>query len=87
MFDRVLNMPLTPFTISQKQRLHGARHRNSPRKVFLRKGIPKICSVFIGKQPCLSVISIKLLFNFFEITLQHGCSPDKFTAYSQNKFA
>ena len=25
--------------------------------------------------PCRNVISIKLLWNFIEITLRHGCSP------------
>ena len=44
-------------------------------KVFLGKGALKICSKFRGEHPCRSVISIKLLCNFIEITLQHGCSP------------
>ena len=43
--------------------------------VFLQKGVLKICSKFKGEHPCQSVISIKLPCNFFEITLQHGCSP------------
>ena len=28
-----------------------------------------------GKHPCRSVISTKLLWNFIEITLRHGCFP------------
>ena len=44
-------------------------------EVFLRKGILKICSKFTGEHPCRSAISIKLLCNFIEITLRHGCSP------------
>ena len=33
----------------------------------------KICSKFTGEYPFRSVISIKLLGNFIEIALQHGC--------------
>ena len=44
-------------------------------EVFLRKGVLKICSKFIGKHPCRSVISVKLQSKFFEITLRRGCSP------------
>ena len=32
-------------------------------------------SKFTGEHPCRSVISIKLLCNFIEITFWHGCSP------------
>ena len=35
----------------------------------------KISSKFTGEHPCLSVMSIKLLCRFIEITLCHGCSP------------
>ena len=49
--------------------------RGSRPKVFLVKGVPKICSKFTGESPCRSVISIKLLCIFIEITLQYGCSP------------
>ena len=38
----------------------------------LRKFVLKICSKL---NPFSSVISIRLLCNFIEITLQHGCSP------------
>ena len=48
---------------------------SSPQEVFLRKGILKICSNFTGEHSRRSAISIKLLCNFFEIALQHGCSP------------
>ena len=49
--------------------------RSSQPEVFYEKVILKICSQFTGEQPCRSVISIKLLYNFVEITLRHGCSP------------
>ena len=39
------------------------------------KGVLKICSQFTGEYPCISVISIKLLWNFIEITRRRGCSP------------
>ena len=40
--------------------------RGSRPEVFLRKGALKICSNFTKR---------KLLCNFIEIALQHGCSP------------
>ena len=43
--------------------------------MFLTKDVLKICSKFTGQHPCRSVISIKLLCNFIEITLRHGCFP------------
>ena len=50
-------------------------YRSSHTKVFLGKGILKICSKFTVEHPCWSAISIKFLCNFIEITIQHGCSP------------
>ena len=41
----------------------------------LEKGALKIWSKFTGEHPCQSVISLKLLSNFIEFTLWHGCSP------------
>ena len=49
--------------------------RSSHPEVFLGKGVLKICSKFTGEHPCQSAISIKLICNFMEITLRHGCSP------------
>ena len=43
--------------------------------MFLGKAVLKICSKFSGERPCRSAISIKLLSNFIEIALRHGCSP------------
>ena len=51
------------------------QYRSSRPEVFLRKGVLKICSKFTGEHPCQSVISIKLLCNFIEITLRHECFP------------
>ena len=48
--------------------------RSSHPDVFLAKVVLKICSKFTGEHPCRSVISIKLLCNFIEIALRHGCS-------------
>ena len=42
---------------------------------FLGKGVLKICSKFTGEHPRRSVISMKLLCNFIEITLRRGYSP------------
>ena len=49
--------------------------RSSHPEVFLRKGVLKRCSKFTGENPCRSVISIKMLCNFIEMTLWHVCSP------------
>ena len=43
--------------------------RSSPSKVFLGKGVQKICSNFTGEHPVP-----KLLCNFIEIALRHVCS-------------
>ena len=51
------------------------QYRSSRPEVYLGKGALKICSEFTGEHPCRSVISIKLLCNFIEITLRHWCSP------------
>ena len=44
-------------------------------EVLLRKDVLKICSTCTGEHPCRSVILIKFLCNFIEITIWHGCSP------------
>ena len=54
------------------------QYRSSTPEVFLGKGVLKISYKFTGKNPCWSVISIKLLCNFTEIPLRHGCSPVNF---------
>ena len=43
--------------------------------MFLRKGVLKIRIKFTGEHTCGSVISVKLLWDFIEIVLRHGCSP------------
>ena len=50
-----------------------ALYRSTHPDVFLGKGILKICSKFTREYPCRSAFSIKLLCNFVEITLLHGC--------------
>ena len=37
-----------------------ANFRSSHQEVFLRKGVLKICSKFIGEHPCRIAISVKL---------------------------
>ena len=49
--------------------------KKQPSRGVLSKSVLKIYSKFIGEHPCRSVISIKLLWNFIEIALWHGCSP------------
>ena len=54
--------------------------------VFLGKAILQVCIKFTGKHPCRELISIKLLYNFIEITLLHGCSPTNWAAFGQPIF-
>ena len=49
--------------------------RSSSSQVLLGKGVLKICSKFTGEHRGRSEISIKLLCNFIEIELWHGCFP------------
>ena len=51
------------------------KYISSHPEVFLGKAVLKICCKFTGEHPCRSVILIKLLCNFIEITLRHGWSP------------
>ena len=64
-------VPLLPMRSSRKKSMD----RNSPPQAFLKKGVLKICSKFIGEHACRSVISITLLCNFLEIALGDECSP------------
>ena len=52
-----------------------AEYRSSPPEVFLRKVVLNICSKSTGEHSWEIVISIKLLCNFIEFALRHGCSP------------
>ena len=60
--------------------------KSSPSEQFLGIGVQKMSSKFTGDQPCRSVISLKLICNFIEIALRHGCSPVNFFSYFQNIF-
>ena len=51
------------------------KNRSSRPEVFLGKGVLKICSKCTEEYLCRSAISVKLLCNFTEIELSHGCSP------------
>ena len=57
-----------------KNKFENNIYRSSHPEVFLGKGVLKICSKFAGDYHCQSVVSVKLLCNFIEITLWHGCS-------------
>ena len=64
------------FSHLEAEKTSTPKHRSSSPQVFLVKHfLLKLCSNFTGEQPCRSMISIKLLCNFIEITLWHGCSP------------
>ena len=51
------------------------RFRSNPPEVFYEKDILKINRKFSGEHTYRSVISIKFLGNFIEITLWNGCFP------------
>ena len=68
--------PLNQKLTGNHQDLLKTISRSSHWEVFLGKGVLQICITFTGEHQCRNnVISIKLLCNFIEITLQHGCSP------------
>ena len=48
--------------------------RSTSPEVFLGKIVQKVYKKFTGEHPCTSVISTKLVCNFTETTLRHGCS-------------
>ena len=61
--------------------LHCSQYLQYLTTIFLRKQpsigiLRKICIEFTGEHPCRSVTSVKLLCNFIEITLRHGCSEN-----------
>ena len=60
--------------------------RRSPPELFLQKGVLKICRKFTWEHPCRSMISIKLLCNFSEIILRHGCSLVNFVHIFRTPF-
>ena len=62
-------------TICSINAWHDPIYRSSHPEVLIGKGALEIRSKFIGEHPCRSVISVKLLWNFIEIALWHGCSP------------
>ena len=70
---------LTSNLVKQKER------RTRP-EVLLTKGVLKICSKFTGEHPCRSAILIKLLCNFIESALRHGCSPVNLLHTSRTPF-
>ena len=49
--------------------------QKQPTRGVLKKRCSEIYSKFTGEHSCRSVISIKLLCNFIEISLRHECSP------------
>ena len=51
-----------------------------------KDGVLKICSKFTGEHPCQSTISIKLIYNFIEITIRQECSPVNLLHISRTSF-
>ena len=68
-----LALSSSPETIKHNLLVFHSIEWSSPSDLFLQKGVLKIFSKFTGEHPCRSAISIKLLCNFTEIALRHGC--------------
>ena len=60
--------------------------RSSRSEMLLVKGVLKKCRKVTGEHPCQSVISIKLLFSFIEITLWDWYSPVICCIFSEHLF-
>ena len=60
--------------------------KQSSRGVLKNRCYENMQQIYRGHS-CRSVISIKLLCNFIEITFWYGCSPINFAAYFQNTFS
>ena len=73
--DTKLHQFYTNFPFHYPSKLFESQSRSSHPEVLLGKGVLKICNKCTGDHPCRSAISIKLLCNFIEIALRHGCSP------------
>ena len=61
-------------------------NRSIPLELYLGKGVLKVCSKCSGEHPCRCMISIKLLCNYIEIALWHGCSPINLLHFSGQLF-
>ena len=61
-------------------------YRSSHPVVFLGRAVLKIYSRLTGEHPCQSVISIKLLCNFIEITLRHSVLLQVCCIFSEHLF-
>ena len=62
-------------TVRQVLKMLRKQHQKQPSRGALRKRCSENIQQIYRKHPCRSAISIKLLCNFIEITLRHGCSP------------
>ena len=51
------------------------KSRSSHPEMFLGKCSKNMQQIYRWKNPCRSVVSMKLLCNFIETTFRHGCSP------------
>ena len=60
--------------------------KNSPQEMFFEKSVLKICSKFTGEHPRRSEVSIELLCNFIEITLQRKCSLVRLLDFCRTTF-
>ena len=60
--------------------------RSSPPDVFLGKGVLKIWNKCTGEHPSQSEISIKLIYNFIEVALRHGCTRVNLLHISEHLF-
>ena len=62
-------------TVNARTRICKASRQKQPSIGVLRKRCSENMQQIYMRKPSQSVVSIKLLCNFIETTLQHGCSP------------
>ena len=89
-FVLLINFSFLIFWLIWATKMHP--YRSNHPGVFLETGVLKIYSKITGEYLCQSAISIKLLCNFIEIILRHGCSPVKMmhifrTPFLKNAFS
>ena len=67
---RILHLVGKVKSVNVKGNLTKWIYKSSRSKVFLGKGVLKICRKFTGEHPCQSVMSIKLLSNYSNLILR-----------------
>ena len=84
--DSILKVSFIYKVISHLGYALQGRVRSSHPEVFLGKGVLKICNKLTGEHACRIAITIKLLCNFIETAIWHGCFPVNLLHISEHLF-